>query len=294
MSNSITRRNALKGIAGAAAVGAMALNQNVNADDTPTAVKGNIKLGVTRGFGRSMSTEEFCAAIKAIGIQAVDLASPNDWEIIFDSGLDVAVASGAGFGLRKGFNDPSLHDELVKQYSELLPKAAEAGVKDVICFSGDRNGLDDETGLQNCVTGLKRLMPIAEETGVNLTMELLNSKVNHPGYQCDKSAWGYELCKRTESPRMKLLFDIYHMQIMEGDLIRNILLGIENDYISDFHVAGNPGRKDPDLEQEIYYPAIMRAIADTDFDRYVCFEYGPKDTSDRMGSLKRAVEMCDV
>jgi hydroxypyruvate isomerase len=293
MSN-VTRRGMLKGVAAGAAITAM------NATGLPTRteaaaseeLKGNINFAVTMGFGRKYPIDEFLPAVKAMGIQAIDLAGPDLWPKLAEHGLVCSVGNGAGMGLRTGFNQPELHDDLVADYSELIPKAAEAGVPNVIVFSGNRQeGMDDETGAKNCAEGLKRLMPLCEETGVTLVMELLNSKVNHAGYQCDKTPWGAAMCELVGSPRMQLLYDIYHMQIMEGDIIRTIQT--YKDRIAHYHVAGNPGRKDPDDTQEIYYPAVMRAIIETGFDGYVAFEYSPK-AEDRLPELERAIGILDV
>ena len=295
MQNNYTRRNVLKGLTAGAAAATMA----VRGFNTPASaaeadrpkLKGNIKLGVTLGFGRRMPLEEFLPALKKLGIQALDLVGPDDWATVKEHGLAVSMGSGAGKGLGNGFNRPDLHDELVADYEEVIEKAAAAGVGCVICFSGNRDGMDDETGMKNCAEGLKRLMPLCEKSGVTMAMELLNSKVNHKGYMCDHTAWGVEMCRMVGSERMKLLYDIYHMQIMEGDLIRTIQENIE--FIADFHVAGNPGRHEPDDTQEIYYPAVMRAIAETGYDGYVAFEYG-STLPDRLESLKKSIAICDV
>ncbi len=161
----------------------------------------------------------------------------------------------------------------------------------MICFSGNRAGLDDEQGIDNCAQGLKRLMKLAEAKRVNVVMELLNSKVNHKDYQCDHTAWGAEMCRRVGSERMKLLYDIYHMQIMEGDLIRNIRDNAQ--YIAHYHTGGVPGRNEIDETQEIYYPAVMKAIVETGFDGFVAQEFIPK-SPDPLASLRRCVAICDV
>ncbi|HUT11256.1 MAG TPA: TIM barrel protein, partial [Thermoguttaceae bacterium] len=206
-------------------------------------------------------------------------------------GLTCAMASGAGMGISRGFNRVELHDELVASYEELIPQAADAGLPNVICFSGNRAGLDDEQGIENCALGLKRLMKLAEAKKVNVVMELLNSKVNHKDYQCDHTAWGVEVCKRVGSERCKLLYDVYHLQIMEGDLISTITQNIE--YIAHFHTGGVPGRAEIDDTQEINYPAVMRAIAETDYQGFVGQEFVPKGP-DPLESLRQAVQICDV
>ena len=178
-------------------------------------------------------------------------------------------------GITKGFNRIEYHDQLVASYENLIPLAADAGIKNVICFSGNRDGLDDEQGIDNCVKGLKRLMKLAESKQVNVVMELLNSKVDHKDYQCDHTAWGAEMCRRVGSERMKLLYDIYHMQIMEGDLIRNIRENSQ--YIAHYHTGGVPGRNEIDDSQEIYYPAVMKAIVETGFDGFVAQEFIPEE-----------------
>ena len=205
-------------------------------------------------------------------------------------GLTCAMAHGAGKGITQGFNRVDLHDELVADYESLIPQVSAAGLKNLICFSGNRKGLDDTQGIKNCAKGLKRLMKVAEKNNVTLVMELLNSKVDHKDYQCDHTAWGVELYKTIGSDNFKLLYDIYHMQIMEGDLIATIRKNIK--YIGHFHTAGVPGRHELDENQEINYPAVMRAIADSDYTGYVAHEYTP--VRDPIKGLIQAVEVCDV
>jgi hydroxypyruvate isomerase len=201
------------------------------------------------------------------------------------------MGNGAGMGIAKGFNRPELHDKLVADYEKLIPQAAAAKIPNVICLSGNREGLDDEQGIKNCAAGVKRLMKSAERHKVNVVMELLNSRVNHKDYQCDHTAWGVKLCQLVGSERFKLLYDIYHMQIMEGDLIATIQKNIQ--YIAHFHTGGVPGRHEIDDSQEINYPAVMRAIAATGFSGYVAQEFIPTG-KDPLGSLRRCVRICDV
>jgi hydroxypyruvate isomerase len=201
------------------------------------------------------------------------------------------MASGAGMGIGKGFNRVELHDQLVASFEKLIPQAADAGLKNVICMSGNRSGIDDEEGLENCAKGLKRLMKLAEEKKVNVVMELLNSKVDHKDYQCDHTAWGVEVCKKVGSERCKLLYDIYHMQIMEGDLIDTIKKNIR--YIAHFHTGGGPGRHEIDETQEINYPAVMRAIVETGFKGFVAQEFVPRNPN-ALESLRKAILICDV
>jgi hydroxypyruvate isomerase len=194
-------------------------------------------------------------------------------------------------GIVKGWNDKQNHDQLIKGYTEVIPLVAKAGYKNLIAFSGNRNGMDDETGLKNSAEGLKKIMALAEKHNVMIIMELLNSRVDHPDYMCDKSAWGVELCKIVGSPNLKLLYDIYHMQIMEGDLIRTIQR--EHQYIGHYHTAGNPGRNEIDETQEINYPAVVRAVLDTGYKGYFCQEFIPK-SKDKMASLEQAIRICDL
>ena len=194
-------------------------------------------------------------------------------------------------GIDKGFNRVEYHDQLVEGFESIIPKAAAAGMENVICMSGNRAGLDDEQGLVNCEKGVKRLVKLAQQNKVTLVMELLNSKVDHHDYQCDHTAWGVDLCRRVGSERFKLLYDIYHMQIMEGDLIATIRKNIQ--YIAHFHTGGVPGRNEIDETQEINYPAVMRAIVATGFKGFVAQEFIPKNPN-ALESLRRAVEICDV
>jgi hydroxypyruvate isomerase len=193
--------------------------------------------------------------------------------------------------LTKGFADPANHPKLIAQYLEVFPLMVKAGYKDVICFSGSRAGMDDETGWNNCVKGLKQILPAAEKQGITVQMELLNSRVDHKDYMCDHTAWGVALCRKLGSANFKLLYDIYHMQIDEGDVIRTIRDNRE--YLGHFHTGGVPGRNEIDETQELYYPAIMRAIAATGFKGYVAQEFVPK-APDKIGSLRKAIQICDI
>ena len=198
---------------------------------------------------------------------------------------------GAGMGIEKGWNEPKYHEDLIKDYAQVIPKVAEAGYTNLICFSGNRNGMDDAVGLKNCVEGLKQIMPIAEKHGVILQMELLNSKVDHADYMCDLSEWGVELCKQLDSDNFKLLYDIYHMQIMEGDIIRTIKK--HHQYFGHYHTGGNPGRHEIDETQELFYPPIMKAILETGYEGHVAQEFIPS-WEDKIAALKQGVSICDV
>ena len=224
-----------------------------------------------------------------IGYKSVEMGPPEYWDTIREHGMRVAIVSGHASlpdGLNKLENHARIEDELLAN----IDLAVANDIPGLITFSGNREGKSEEEGRDNTVQGLLRVVQAAEEKGINLCMELLNSKVNHPDYQCDRTPWGVEVCKAVNSPRALLLYDIYHMQIMEGDLIRTITDNI--DYIGHFHTAGNPGRHDLDDEQEIYYPAVMRAIARTGYDLYVSHEFGPK--GDPIAAMKAAFDTCNV
>ncbi|RYY13670.1 MAG: hydroxypyruvate isomerase, partial [Chitinophagaceae bacterium] len=238
--------------------------------------------------------EEFCAAVKKMGINAIDLVGPKDWPTLKKYDLYSSMCNGAEINIDDGWNDPKFHDQLVQKYTEMIPLVAKAGYKNLICFSGARRGKDDETGLKNSTEGLKKIMSIAEQNKVTVIMELLNSKVNHKDYQCDKSPWGIELVKRIGSPNFSLLYDIYHMQIDEGDVISTIKTG--HQYFGHYHTGGVPGRHEIDETQELYYPAIMNAIVKTGFKGYVAQEFIPdrKTNEERLASLQKAVGICDV
>ncbi|WP_412465868.1 hydroxypyruvate isomerase family protein [Pedobacter sp. KLB.chiD] len=296
MTPNINRRNALKNIvAGTAAVGVSsglsALAMDKPESDQPLRLKGNINHAVCRWCFSSFDVEALCLEAKKIGIKGIDLVGPSDWPTLKKHGLESTMCNGAEINLVDGFNDEKFHEKLIQNYTKMIPLVAEAGYKNLICFSGNRRGKDDETGWNNCVKGLKQLMPLAEKHNVVLVMELLNSKVNHKDYQCDRTSWGAELCKRLGSQNFKLLYDIYHMQIDEGDVISNIRQ--YHQYIAHYHTAGVPGRNEIDDTQELYYPAIMKAIAETGFKGYVAQEFIPKQ-ADQIASLKKAVAICDI
>jgi hydroxypyruvate isomerase len=193
--------------------------------------------------------------------------------------------------LTDGFADTKFHAKLIPQYQEVIPLMVKAGYKDVICFSGSRRGMDDETGWNNCVKGLQQILPLAEKNGITIHMELLNSKLNHKDYMCDRTPWGVQLCKKLGSPNFKLLYDIYHMQIDEGDVIQTIRDNYQ--WIGHYHTGGVPGRHEIDDSQELYYPAIMKAIVATGFQGYVAQEFIPAE-KDKIASLQKAVIICDI
>jgi len=261
------------------------------ANKSNPALKGNINHSVCRWTYQFLSLDELCLAVKDIGFSAIDLAGPKDWPVLQQHGIDSSMCNGAEINLTDGWNTKQYHATLIKNYTELIPLVAAAGYKNLICFSGSRRGMDDETGLQNCVEGLKQIMGLAEKKGVVIQMELLNSKVDHKDYMCSKSAWGVELVKRLGSPNFKLLYDIYHMQIDEGDVIRTIQ--DYHPYFGHYHTGGVPGRHEIDEHQELFYPAIMRAILATGFKDYVAQEFIPTG-NDKIASLRKAISICDI
>ncbi|MGH8016806.1 MAG: hydroxypyruvate isomerase family protein [Opitutaceae bacterium] len=292
-SPNLSRRDALKALA-AGATAALSLPAIAAAETTQKsrASSAAFKQSVCRWCYKDMPFEKLCAAARDIGLESIELLGPDDWPMLKKYGLTCAMANGATT-IPDGFNRVENHARLVPAFEQRLREAADAGLPNVICFSGNRRGLDDEAGLENCVTGIKQIMPAAERHGVTVCMELLNSRVNHKDYQCDRTPWGVELVKRVGSERFKLLFDIYHMQIMEGDVIRTIR--DNKNYIRHYHTAGNPGRNEftrPEDIQELDYASIMRAIADTGFKGFVGQEFIP--TRDPLESLREAVELCRV
>src|SRR6476469_6147196 len=255
-------------------------------------LKGNINHSVCYWTYNFISLDELCQHVKEIGFNAIDLVGPKDWPTLQKYGIYSSMCYTGGMdSIPKGWNDPQYHAQLIKDFTDVIPKMVQAGYKDVITFSGNRNGMDNETGLKNCVAGLKQVMPIAEKAGITIQMELLNSKVDHHDYMCDHSAWGVALCKALGSPNFKLLYDIYHMQIDEGDVIRTIRDNKE--YFGHYHTGGVQGRHEIDQKQELYYPAIMKAIVDTGFKGYVAQEFIPA-AKDKIASLRQAVQTCDV
>jgi hydroxypyruvate isomerase len=288
-----TRRSAIKHLAGSAALFSTTSISSSMAQSTATTLKGNINHSVCKWCYNSIPLEEFCVSAKKMGLKSVELLGPKEWPILKKHGLTCALAAywENGFGIEKCWNRTEHHRQLVDLYEKSIPMVAEAGLKQVITFSGNRDGMDDETGMKNCAEGLKKIMSLAEKNNVLVVMELLNSKVNHPDYMCDHTEWGVELCKMVGSENFKLLYDIYHMQIMEGDVIATIQK--HHSYISHYHTGGVPGRAEIDETQELYYPAIMRAILETGFEGYVAQEFVPKG-DDALASLQEGVEICDV
>lgn len=288
------KRRAFIGTSAAASVGMLA-GKTGNAmkpiAQKSLELKHNINHSACYWCYNSIPLETFLKDLKSLGVKAIDLVGPEDWPLLKKYDIHASMCWGAGMGIEKGWNDPQYHKELIADYLQIIPKVAEAGYTNLICFSGNRNGMDDEVGLKNCVAGLKKIMPSAEKHGVVIQMELLNSKVDHKDYMCDHTEWGAELCKQLGSENFKLLYDIYHMQIMEGDIIRNIQ--DYHQYIGHYHTGGNPGRHEIDETQELYYPAIMKAILKTGYKGHVAQEFVPS-WEDKIAALKQGVTICDV
>jgi hydroxypyruvate isomerase len=296
MKANINRRSAIKGIL--ASTAALSIPLELSAFNLPKnkkyslpQLKGNINHSVSRWCFDKIDLETLCVEAKKMGITGIDLVGPETWPTLKKYNLVSTMCNGAELNLVDGFNDIQFHDKLIQRYTDMIPRVAEAGYKNLICFSGSRRGKTDEEGWNNCVIGLQKLIPLAEKHNITLVMELLNSKVDHKDYQCDRTSWGVELAKRINSNNFKLLYDIYHMQIDEGDVIRTIKNNIQ--YIAHFHTAGVPGRNEIDGTQELNYPAIMRAIAETGFKGFVGQEFIPKNT-DKLASLQQAITICDI
>jgi hydroxypyruvate isomerase len=292
----INRRTVLKTLAaGSVALPASKIfagEMSITDKDKPLKLKGNINHSVSRWTFDYLTLDELCAAVKDIGFGAIDLLRPEEWPIVQKHGIYSSMCYTSGKNdLYNGLNDPANHEQLIKDYLETIPIMAKAGYKNLICFTGARRGMDDETGMKNCKVALERILPTAEKNGVIMTMELLNSKIDHKDYMCDHVEWGAELCKRISSDNFKLLFDIYHMQIQEGDIIRNIT--DYHQYIAHFHTGGIPGRHEINNSQELYYPAVMKAIVATSYKGYVAQEFVPTYPN-KLDSLKEAISICDV
>jgi hydroxypyruvate isomerase len=301
-----SRRSFVTGCTASVAAVAASMNERFALAEEAAAkagVSGKINHSACKWCYKDISLDDLCIAGKPFGLRAIDLLDPADFATMKKHEMHCPMVSFPSAeveigGVKKkigsiphAFNRLEHHDTLVAIYEPLLKESAAAGFNNVICFSGNRDGLDDEQGLENCAVGLKKLMPLCEKLGVTLTMELLNSKVNHADYMCDLSSWGAALCDKVGSERFKLLYDIYHMQIMEGDIIATIK--DRHQYFSHYHTGGVPGRAEIDETQELYYPAIMKAIVETGFTGWVAQEFIPK-REDKIASLKQAVGICTV
>jgi hydroxypyruvate isomerase len=284
-----SRREALKAGAALAAVA----SARAAAQEGGKVVKnGRLKQSVCRWCYAKIPFEDFCREVAAMGLTAIDLLGPEQWPIAAKHGLICSTGSpGKGGGtIPNGLNNVALHDAIARTFAEALPKARDAKVPNLITFFGNRNGMPDAQAIDNCVAGLNRIKSIAEDTGVTVVVELLNSKVDHKDYQGDRTAFGVEVMKRVASPRVKLLYDVYHMQIMEGDVIRTVRDNWE--HIAHFHTGGVPGRHELDETQELQWATIAKAILAKGYEGYFAHEFIP--TRDPLGSLREAVALCDV
>jgi hydroxypyruvate isomerase len=259
---------------------------------TPAVRRGRLKQSVSRWCYGKFPLPELCRAVAEMGLLGIDLLEEKDWPVVRDHGLVCTMGSGAGATIAEGINDPANHDRIMGALEAMIPRAEKAGVPNLITLVGNRKpGIDDEAASDNCVSALLRVKPVAEAHGVNVCVELLNSKVDHPGYQGDRTRFVVDVVKAVDSPRIKALYDIYHMQIMEGDIIRTIRENAA--FIGHLHTGGVPGRHEIDDTQELHYPAICRAIVETGFSGYLAHEFVPT-REDPLASLRDAVERCDV
>ncbi len=291
--NEMTRRNLIQKAsllaAGTVATGLAGTAQALEIDKIErVATKGRINQSVSQWCYGKWSLDELCQVCRKLGLKAVDLLGPDQFATVKKYGLVVSMVN--SHSLTDGLADKKFHDACLAKLHETIDATSEAGFPNVISFSGNRRGIPDDVGIENAVEALKKIVGHAEKKKVTIVLEYLNSKVNHKDYMFDKTAWGVEVCKRVGSERVKILYDIYHAQIMEGDVIRTIR---ENkDYIGHYHTGGNPGRNEIDDTQELYYPAILKAIADTGYQGYVAHEFVPK--RDPLESLTYATRICDV
>ena len=257
---------------------------------SPIPRKGQIKQSVSRWCYEKIPLDDLCVYAARIGLKGVDLLKPEEYEIPARHGLVCTMAYAGGGEIPTALNRVENHARIEEGFRKNIPLAAKAGVPNVITFSGNRAGMSDEEGAKNTIAGLNRVKKIAEDHGVTICMELLNSKVNHKDYMCDHTAWGVQVVQAVNSPRVKLLYDIYHMQIMEGDLVRTIQQNIQ--WLGHFHTGGVPGRHELDGTQEVQWDGVMRGIAAANFQGYVAHEFVP--TRDPLTSLREAADLCDV
>ncbi len=282
----MTRRSFVPALVGASGLAA-ALAQ----ESKPATRNGKLKQGVTGGvFGKGMSFDDQCRHAARLGVQGFDLKGPADWPTIKKYGLVPSMVPGGGGTIPDALNRIENHAMIEPLMRDTINKCAEAGAPNLITFSGNRKGQPDEQGMDNCVLFLNKVKAQAEDKGVTICMEYLNSKVNHKDYQFDHTGYGVEVCKRVNSPRVKLLYDMYHVQIMEGDIIRSVRENIQ--YIGHFHTAGNPGRHEMDDTQEMNYRGIIKAIAALPYTGFVSHEYSP--LGDPLKSLETTLALFDV
>jgi hydroxypyruvate isomerase len=295
MKSTVSRRDLLRFSAAAAVPGlrerAAHLTDVHGAQGPPRAItRGRLHQSVCRWCYQKIALPEFCRALAAMGVSAIDLLQPEEWAVAREQGLTCSMGYGGGGTIRDGLNNPANHESIVSNLFSAIPKAAAAGVPNLITFFGNRQGRTDRDAIQACIAGLRRLKGPAEDHGVTICVELLNSKVDHADYQGDRTAFGVEVVSAVGSPRVKLLYDIYHMQIMEGDVIRTIRQNHE--LIAHYHTGGVPGRHELDDQQELQWAAICRAIVDTGFKGYLAHEFVP--VRDPLTSLREALVLCDV
>lgn len=272
----------------------LAMAASARGQGTPVSRKGRIKQGITRGvFSRQMSMEDCCREAARLGIQGFDLIGPAEWPLLRKYGLTPSMyPQGPGGTIPEALNRTENHDRLEASIRGAIDESAAAKVPNVITFSGNRKGLDDRIGADNCVAFLNKVKAQAEDKGVTVCMELLNSKVNHKDYMFDHLAWGVDVMQRVNSPRVKILYDIYHAQIMDGDIVRNIRDNFK--WLGHFHTGGNPGRHDIDDSQELNYRFVVQAIADLGYTGFVSHEYSPAAGHDPIQTLEKAIQICDV
>lgn len=283
------RRSMLRAGVCALSTGALFGKQTAENKKASHTQPGQIKHAVCQWCFRGLTLDELAAASKSMGIKGIDLVGPENWKVLIEHGLECSMAG--SHGIKKGLNRIENHSECLEKIIKSINLASDAGFPNVICFSGNREGLDDAEGMKNCETAIKQVVGLAEKKNVTLCMELLNSKRNHKDYMCDRTHWGVELVKRVGSDHFKLLYDIYHMQVQEGDVIATIQENYE--YIGHYHTAGVPGRNEIDDSQELFYPAIVKAIINTGFKGYLAQEFVPK-SEDKLKSLREAIAICDV
>ena len=291
--DTITRRSFGLGAVSAVAAGtAMTANlqstPSLHAAETVDSKKGKLKQSVCKWCYGKLSLEEMCKVAVKLGLVGIDLLKPEDFPTLKKHGLVCTMVS--SHPLTDGLCDEKYHEASLKTLNNVIEATSETGYRNVICFSGNARGIDRKTGLKNCAAALKKIIGVAEKKKVIINMELLNSRVDHADYMCDNSAWGIELCKEVGSNNFKLLYDIYHMQIMEGDIIRSIQKN--HQYFGHYHTGGNPGRHELNDQQELFYPAIARAIAETGFDGFFAHEFIP--AGDPISGLTDAVKLCMV
>ncbi|WP_372920056.1 hydroxypyruvate isomerase family protein [Salegentibacter sp.] len=297
MSDRYSRRDALKTMvlgSGLLSIGGVVSSfAAINLIDKHEAGKNSrkIKHSVCRWCFEDIPLNKFAEQCAALGFDAIDLLKPSEWETVERHGLVCAMATDDFASVENGFNQPKNHKSLQGNYRRLIDRASKHEIENVIVFSGNRRGMDDKTGISNCITGLRPLLKYAESKNINLVMELLNSKIDYPDYMCDSTDWGVALAEEIDAPNFKLLYNVYHMQVMEGDIIGTIKK--HHKHFNHYHAAGAPGRNEINDSQEINYPAIMKAIVETGFDGYVGQEFIPT-YDNKMAALQEAIKICDV